>query len=166
MNRYQEFLLITEEFIKREVDLATARSLSDEAFGRFIEKMVIVLSRQTFPKRTYNLNKNSVRQIFTDVLFDITQTKSLSLNEKNAYSYITTFKEYRLVFAKTKKEAREIISKLPLMTMSAIGRWDSLQKVSAIFKSHVVTEKGEKRKWDDPWLHTINLYGNGGNLND
>ncbi|MFF2890760.1 hypothetical protein [Paenibacillus sp. NPDC057967] len=164
MDRMYEFYLRTEEFIKRTVDIPLMRSLSEEAFGRFIEKMVIELSRDTHPKQVYGFSKDGVRRIFTDVLFDITQPKRICLDDNKAYSYATPFREYRVVFARTKKEAREITSKLPIST-SAIGRLGSLQRVVSIGHTCHVTESGDKRPWK-PWEHTINLYGVGGTVNE
>ncbi|QNK54552.1 hypothetical protein [Paenibacillus sp. PAMC21692] len=164
MDRRQEFCLRTEEFIKRVVDFPLMRSLTDEAYGRFIEKMVILLSRETHPKHVYNLNKDEVRRIFTDVLTDITQPKRISLEDKKAYSYATPFREYRLVFARFKKEAREIARMIPL-SVNTIGRLDSLQRVVTLGDASYITESGEERPWE-PWAHTINLYGVGETIDE
>ncbi|KKO54499.1 hypothetical protein [Paenibacillus sp. DMB20] len=150
------FYLHAESFLKRKVDFATMHSLSAESFEKFIVKMAIELSRETHPKRVYGLTRDDVCDIVTEVL-DAIQTVSLVGTGRRCYCYETQFDGYRLVFARTKKAAEEIIRSVPITSLSMMVRKTSLQKVVAIHQDHVITEKGERRDIN-PWRQTINLY--------
>ncbi|MCQ4363045.1 hypothetical protein KQR54_18270 [Mycobacterium gordonae] len=152
------FHLIVEGFIKRNVDIPLALSLTDSAFDRFVSKMVILISKETHPRAVYKLGKDDVRSIFLDVFSVISKPAMLDAS-RTAYSYETSFNQYRVVFSKTKKGARDILRELPFISLDSLGRVGSLQKVTGFYETYIITESGEERSLD-PWLHTINIYGN------
>lgn len=156
MANIRTFYLHAESFLKRKVDFEALRSLSAESFEKFIVKMAIELSRETRPMKVYGLSRDEVCDIVKEILNGI-QTAVIMGTGRRCYSYETQFDGYRLVFAKTKKAAEEIVRSVPITSLSTMVRKSSLQKVVAIYNDHVITEKGERRDLD-LWRHTINLY--------
>lgn len=150
------FYLHAESFLKRRVDFATMRNLSPESYEKFIVRMAIELSRETYPTHVYGLSRGDVCGIITEILAAI-QTVSLVGTGMNCYTYETQFDGYRLVFARTKKAAEEIIRSVPMASLSMMVRKTSLQKAVVIGEGYVITEKGERRELN-LWRQTINLY--------
>ncbi|MEV2320434.1 hypothetical protein ABNC55_20905 [Paenibacillus larvae] len=150
-----------ESFIKSNVDFKTAANLSDESFDRFVSKMVILLSRDTFPKKHYGLSREEVREIFLDFYFYFSKPILINIKENKVFCYEIAPEMYRMVFARSKKEALEIIYADPLfITISTAALRRSMQRVVDTGSSFVLTDKGERRELD-LWSDTINLYGNG-----
>ncbi|MEV2661798.1 hypothetical protein ABNC42_14935 [Paenibacillus larvae] len=150
-----------ESFIKSNVDFKTAANLSNESFDRFVSKMVILLSRDTFPKKQYGLSREEVRGIFLDFYFYFSKPILINIKENKVFCYEIAPEMYRMVFARSKKEALEIIYADPLfITISTAALRRSMQRVVDTGSSFVLTDRGERRELD-VWSDTINLYGNG-----
>jgi len=156
------FRIITECFIKRTVCFATLSKLSPESYDRFVNKMVILISRDYFPKRDFGLERNSVRSIFEDVLRDLRRSRRVDPKKQRIYVYKNYEGEPRLVFARSKKDA---LSKIALVGWTSYGAKDhrTIQRISSFQEDSVVTDKGESVPLVtfDPWAGILNLYGNG-----
>ncbi|ARF68935.1 hypothetical protein B7C51_15705 [Paenibacillus larvae subsp. pulvifaciens] len=161
MDKLRSFYLRAESFVKGNVDFKTAAGLSDESFDRFVSKMVILLSRDTFPKKHYGLSRDKVREIFLNFYSYFSKPILINVKENKAFCYEIAPEMYRMVFARSKKQALEIIYADPLfITISTAALKRSMQRVVDSGTGFVITDKGERRELD-VWSNTINLYGNG-----
>lgn len=161
MDKLRSFYLRTESFVKSNVDFETAASLFEESFDKFVSKMVILLSRDTFPRKHYGLSRDQVREIFLNFYSYFSKPILVNVKENKAFCYEIAPEMYRMVFARSKKEALEIIYADPLfITISTAALKKSMQRVVDSGTGFVLTDKGERRELD-VWSNTINLYGNG-----
>lgn len=164
----RKFVILVESFIKRNVDYSILEKLDEDGMRRFIEKFTIEICKGYSPKRLYGISKDEVRELVIDILAYLQRTLVLDVNK--LYSYVNPSGAYRLVIAKTKKEAIEIAGSLGFDGMSeTYGKKNSFEKVLKVIKTDdgegVMTVSGDIRPVN-VFYGTINLFGNGGVVND
>lgn len=151
----QRYLRIQmENFAKWRVDYRVLDKLPDESWDRFYEKMTILICKEYSPTRNYGIKKAEVKEMFIDILIRLNKGFQVDLRKDNYYVYKTFPDNYRLVYARTKKAAKETAQ------LASIGdspsNMQSFQRIALIKDDHVVTEKGDKFELN-PFLHTINI---------
>jgi len=156
VSKIREFYLLTEEFLKHEVVFAQAEELEPESFDRLIEKLTILLSRKTHPKQVYKLTKQEVRDTIREVYHKLATPSIVTLSKYPAFGYLNPIGKPRKVFARTKKEAREILKSFHF-SGNSIGKLATLKKVTKLSPDRYETETGETFEFI-PWLHTVNIH--------
>jgi len=168
--------LYMEFFVKQNVDFTSfEKAVENGKTDAFIERMVIEFCKQHRPKALFNAGKDRVREVFCDVFNAIFfEQTHVDFTSKKAFSYYSfkPLNKMRIVFAPTKKAAREIISAIPYTALdSQLGNANTLQRIVDMKEVDgqltFITDKGEQRTLTDPLFYTIvNIYGNGVSLNE
>jgi hypothetical protein len=168
--------LYMEFFIKQNVDITSFKKAVDNGkMDAFIEKMVIDFYKQHRPRLQLNASKDRVREVFCDVFNAIFfEQTCVDFTSKKAFSYYSfkPLNKMRIVFAPTKKEAREIVNAIPYTELdSQLGSVCTLQRIVDVKEIDgqltFITDKGEHRTLTDPLFYTVvNIYGNGVSLNE
>lgn len=149
-----------ESYLKRNVDLDLYAKLDEDGVERFFRKCTYELSLHLCPKKSYGVSKNVFHDLITDVFFKIFSDDlryDFALNK--LYCYETFSGEPRLVIARTKKAALEIVLCFGYDFRDTIAHRKSLRKVVGIGESLVLLDNDEERHIADFWLQTINLFG-------
>jgi hypothetical protein len=151
-----------ESYLKMTVDIKLYDSLDENGSDKFFEKCTIELMLKHSPKKNYGLSKGE----FTDLIIDVFNKLYCSrltydLEYTKLYCYENPINQYRLVIARTKKEALELACSFSYGDLrNALGSKKSMRKVDVlkVNPASVVLDNGEERPIESLWFQTVNLY--------
>jgi hypothetical protein len=151
-----------ESYLKQEVDFKLFESLSEESQRKFFAKITIVLMKKFSPKSNYGIGKSEFHDMIVDVFFKLYYGRlKYDLESTKLYCYVNPVGKYRIVIARTKKEALQLASSFSWGDFSnVLGTVKSLRKVDVLLMNpdSVVLDNGEERPIESLWFQTVNLY--------
>lgn len=155
--------LSIESYLKWNVDVELFNKLDSGGIDRFFKKCAIELSYDLSPMKNYGMS----REEFIDMIADVFEKLycmpyKINLGNTKLFCYQTPLKEYRLVIARTKKQAEEITCSFGFKGLrNALSSRKSLRRVMDITSTTVVLDNGEERQIESLWFQTVNLYDGG-----
>lgn len=160
------FRMYVEHYAKTKVDYGVLSDLDDGAYGRFLTKAAIEISRRTSPRSVYGLSREDVRGVIHDIITDISQKKWISPQKESIFSALNKAGDPIHIFARSKKDALNIAKSAMNIGLYYWGNSKSLRKVVEISESgNFVLDSGEERPIGTT-INYVNLYGHGRNYDE
>lgn len=152
-----------ESYLKRTVDIKLFESLEETGQAKFFEKTTITLMKKYSPKTNYGISKAEFRDMIIDVFLKLYYGRlKFDLESTKLYCYASSVGRYRIVIARTKKEAIELAGSFSTYEYgNYLSSVKSLRKVDVLkvnSESIVVLDNGEERPIESMWFQTVNLY--------
>jgi hypothetical protein len=151
-----------EFYVKNRVDFKTLDRLSPESYEKFLTRAAIEISRETFPAKVFGISRDELREMVRDVIVDIRAEKRVRPTADKVYSYINSIGETIVVYAKTKKEAGELMGLASYVNPLYWGKKSTIKRILQVYEGgRAELDNGEYRQIPHSGQF-INLYGHGG----
>jgi hypothetical protein len=151
-----------ESYLKRTVDINLFDSLNEEGVAKFFEKCTIELMLRHSPKKNYGISKGQFKDLIIDVFVKLYCGRlKYDLESTKLYCYENPINQYRLIIARTKKEAIALSGSFSFSDLgNVLGNKKSMRKVDVlrVNPDSVVLDNGEERPIESLWFQTVNLY--------